>query len=128
MNNLTLDMEIFPLTLGKLNELIEKRAQEIADKKIGEVNKIILENNLIKDGGKIYKIYEKNEDNTESVTTFAKVHAACAYISNKYKYELNPTGFHNLKDRLDEEPKRRTKIDDIFRDKVLRIEVLKKEK
>lgn len=125
MNNLSPDMEV-TIKLEKLNEMIEKRAKEIANKIVGEANLALVNNpNLIKDGGKVYIIYEK-EGNSEKITEFHKPYAAMAYLSNKYNYKLSRASFDNLKNRLKDKPERLTKLDLAFRDKVLRIETKKK--
>lgn len=120
MNNLSPDMEI-TISFKQLNDMIEKRANEIAEEKLNLVHKDILNKKDHKNGDS-YIIYEENN----LVTEFSNANKAIVYLETKYNYTLSKASFINLKNRLSKEVQRETKLDKTFRGKVIKIESISK--
>jgi hypothetical protein len=120
MDNLSPDMEI-TITVGNLNKMIEKRANEIANEKLNCLHKDILEKKDHKNGDRYIITEEGNV-----VTEFSNANKAIIYLETKYTYTLSKASFINLKNRLLKEVKRETELDKTFRGKVIKIESISK--
>jgi hypothetical protein len=108
--------------LKDLNEMVERRALEIVNSRLDDVFK----NGTEHQNSNTYIMTEKNEEDKEFKTEFRDVKKAISYLSRKYDYKMSRASFTNLAKRLDEKVSRETKLDKVFRNKVLKIEKFKK--
>jgi len=115
------------VNVGEIKKYIQKKAEELLEKRSTQIDKLILYKNLSHGNGFKYKIIEQNENGGKIETEFLNATLASKYLENKYNYPLTISSFKGLKNRLDKEPSDiKTKLQQTFRGKVLKIEKLDK--
>ena len=114
MDNLTITVKI-----SDLKEMIEIEAEKRLQEKLKQIDKKLLNNHIHKNS-KGYIIYENND----IINKFDNISSAIKHLNEKYNVNLTRNTFINLKNRLNKEPERITKIDKIFKNKVLKKEII----
>ncbi len=124
MGDLIEDIEDLTITV-KISELKELINKEV-DQRMSKLGEKILKNKTEHKNGNEYIIHEKDKDGFVVKTRFCNYEKSIIYLETKYKYSLSKSSFLNLIKRLNNEVKRKTIIDEIFRNKILKIESISK--